>query len=114
MKEETKKGIIKRWTATRKLEVAVRYMKGEPLDDLSRELGLPASEIENWYQAVLQGAEVALKSRGGDPLQDELDQAKRQIGELSMQVELLKKSLKQFFNRGGGKHESRNLPRNRL
>lgn len=100
MAEETRETGFKRWTASRKLEIVIRYMKGEPLDDLSREIGLPASEIEKWHHSVLHGAEIALKSRGGDPLQDELDQAKKQIGELSMQVELLKKKPKTVFPTG--------------
>lgn len=100
MKEETTQATFKRWTASRKLEVVVRYMRGEPLDDLSREMGVPASEIESWHQSVLHGAEIALKSRGGDPLQDKLDQAQKQIGELSMQVELLKRKPKVVFQPG--------------
>lgn len=100
MTDDKQEAHFKRWTASRKLEVVIRHMKGENLDDLSREIGVPASEIEGWHQMVLQGAEVSLKSRGGDPLQAELDQAKKQIGELSMQVEILKKRPKSAFQLG--------------
>jgi transposase len=86
----TERTEFKRWTAGRKMEVIFRYMKGESLDSLSREIGIPASQIEEWYQAALQGIETSLKSRNGDPLQDELDAAKMRIGELSMEVELLR------------------------
>jgi hypothetical protein len=81
---------FKRWTATRKMEVILRLMKGESIDLLSREVGVPASEIETWHQAVIKGAEAALKVRIDDPLQAELDLAKRRIGELSMENELLR------------------------
>lgn len=91
---------FKRWTASRKLEVVMRYMKGETLDALSREIGIPAGEIEQWHQSVLRGAELALKSRVTNPLEDELNQAKKQIGELSMQVELLKRKPKAVFPLG--------------
>lgn len=80
----------KRWTATRKMEVVLRHMRGESLDTLSREIGVAASQIEEWHQAVIRGAEASLKSRIGDPIQAELDLAKRRIGELSMENELLR------------------------
>ena len=80
----------KRWTATRKMEVVLRYMRGESLDSLSREIGIAASQIEEWHKAAISGIEDSLKSRGGDPLQAELDLAKKRIGELSMENELLK------------------------
>jgi transposase len=81
---------FKRWTATRKMEVVLRLMKGESIDFLSREIGIPASEIETWHQAVFKGVETALKTRVEDPLQAELDLAKKRIGELSMENELLR------------------------
>jgi transposase len=80
----------KRWTATRKMEIVLRHMRGEPLDSLSREIRVPASQIEEWHQAAVKGIEDSLKSRGGDPLADELDMAKKRIGELCMENELLR------------------------
>src|SRR5690242_18377261 len=80
----------KRWTAGRKMEIIFRYMKGESLDSLSREIGISASQIEEWYQTALQGIEISLKSKNNDPLQGELDAAKKRIGELSMDNELLR------------------------
>ncbi len=80
----------KRWSAVRKMEVVLRFIRGESLDDLSREVGVAASKIEEWHQKVLGGMEAALKDRQGDPIQDELNHAMRRIGELSMENELLK------------------------
>jgi transposase len=72
------------------MEIIFRYMKGESLDSLSREIGIAASQIEEWYQTALQGIETSLKSKNNDPLQGELDAAKKRIGELSMENELLR------------------------
>lgn len=80
---------FKRWTASRKTEVVLRYMRGESLDSLSRAVGIPASVVEEWYHAAMRGIETSLKSRNNEPLQAELDAAKRRIGELSMENELL-------------------------
>lgn len=80
----------KRWTATRKMEVILRHMRGEPLESLSREIGVAASQIEEWFQAAIRGIEDSLKSRHNEPLQEELDLAMKRIGELSMENELLR------------------------
>lgn len=86
---EPKEREYKRWTASRKMEVVLRYLRGEPLDSLSRAIGVPASDIEEWYHTAMRGIESSLKSRNNEPIQTELDAAKRRIGELSMENELL-------------------------
>jgi transposase len=94
-KIEEKKFICpKRWSAARKMEIVLRRIRGEPLDALSREIGVEASQIEEWYQRVIQGMELSLKDRERDPLQRDLDLAKKQIGELCMENELLKEKSK--------------------
>ena len=78
-----------RWTAARKREVVLRIFRGEPLDLLSRELGVELYRLEKWRDAALAGMEEALKARNGDPLKAELDTAMQCIGELTMENELL-------------------------
>jgi len=86
----TERSEHKRWTATRKMEIVLRYLRGDSLDSLSREVGIAASQIEEWYQTAIRGIEDFLKSRIGEPLQAELDLAKKRIGEISMENELLR------------------------
>ena len=78
-----------RWTAARKREVVLRLFRGEPLDLVSRELGVELYRLEKWRDAALAGMEDALKARNGDPLKAELDTAMQRIGELTMENELL-------------------------
>ena len=78
-----------RWTAPRKREVVLRIFRGEPLDLLSRELGVELYRLEKWRDAALAGMEEALKARNGDPLKAELDHAMQRLGELTMENELL-------------------------
>ena len=78
-----------RWTAARKREVVLRLFRGEPLDLLSRELGVELYRLEKWRDAALAGMEEALKARNGDPLKAELDTAMQRLGELTMENELL-------------------------
>ena len=79
-----------RWSVGRKREVVLRLMCGEPAELLSRELGLPISKLEHWRQKAEAGLEGALKEREADPASDELAAAMQRIGELSMEVELLR------------------------
>jgi hypothetical protein len=80
-----------RWSARRKREVVLRMLRGEPLEALSRELGVEIYRLEQWRERALTGLEVLLKDREEDhPLRTELDAAKRHIGELSMENELLR------------------------
>jgi transposase len=78
-----------RWTAPRKREVVLRILRGEPMELLSRELGVELYRLEKWRDAALAGMEEALKARGGDPLKGELDNAMKRLGELTMENELL-------------------------
>jgi CRISPR/Cas system-associated protein Csx1 len=84
------KSIIKRWSAGRKKEIVLRLLKGEPVDELSREVGVPIAQIEKWKETVLTRMELLLKERSDDPWQAELEAAKKQIGELCMENELLR------------------------
>ena len=78
-----------RWTAPRKREVVLRLLRGEPMELLSRELGVELYRLEKWRDAALGGMEEALKARNGDPLKAELDHAMQRLGELTMENELL-------------------------
>lgn len=80
-----------RWSARRKREVVLRMLRGESLEALSREVGIEIYRLEQWRERALRGLEVLLKDREEDhPMRTELDAAKRHIGELSMENELLR------------------------
>jgi len=78
-----------RWSLARKREVALRLLRGEPIDALSRELGVEVYRLERWKEKALAGLDAGLREREDDPLQSQLDAALRRIGELSMENELL-------------------------
>ena len=69
--------------------MVLRIFRGEPLELLSRELGVELYRLEKWRDAALAGMEEALKARNGDPLKAELDHAMQRLGELTMENELL-------------------------
>ena len=79
-----------RWSASRKRDVVLRLLRGESLDAVSREVGVELYRLEAWQARALAGLELGLKAQAGEPLAAELDAAKRHIGELSMEIELLR------------------------
>ena len=62
-----------RWSAARKREVVLRMLRGEPVEALSRELGVEIYRLEKWRDKGLSGIDAALKEREGDPVQAELE-----------------------------------------
>ena len=79
-----------RYTAKRKVEAVMRLLKGDDLDTVSRELGVTAATLSAWRDAFLAGAEANLKSREPTPADDDNLRLKAKIGELTMEVELLR------------------------
>jgi transposase len=79
-----------RWSAARKREVVLRLMRGESAELLSRELGLPIVKLEQWRRKADAALEGALKEREADPADGQLAAAMQQIGELTMENELLR------------------------
>jgi hypothetical protein len=82
-----------RWSLVRKREVVLRLMQGEPVEALSRRLGLPVYKLEAWWQRGLAGIDAGLRERDGDPKERELAEAYRRIGALSLENELLRARL---------------------
>lgn len=82
---------VKRWSAGRKKEVVLRLLRGEPVDTVSREVSVPIYKLEQWRDRALAGIDGGLKERENDPVEKQLDEANRRIGELVMEVEILQK-----------------------
>ena len=82
---------VKRWSAGRKKEVVLRLLRGEPVDALSREVSVPIYKLEQWRDRALAGIDAGLRERENDPVERQLDEANRRLGELVMEVEILQK-----------------------
>ncbi len=86
-------GLGQRWTVARK---RVSLLRDEPVQLLSRQLGVEIFRLEQWREKAIGGIDASLKQRKGDPVQAELDSAMKRIGELTMQVELLEAKTETF------------------
>jgi hypothetical protein len=79
-----------RWSVARKREVVLRLLRGESVELLSRELGVPIFKLEGWRRKAEAALDGALKEREADTAGTELAAAMQRVGELSMEVELLR------------------------
>src|SRR3954469_2148379 len=79
-----------RWSLARKHEVVLRLLRGEPVEAVSRQVGVPVWQLERWQARALAGLKTGLRERAEDPAERELAEAHRRIGELSREVELLR------------------------
>ncbi len=85
---------LKRWTAKRRAALVLEILRGETTAaEAARRYGLTVAEIEQWKERFLGGAENALRSR---PLDDEalkdqeIKRLQRKVGELVMDIDVLK------------------------
>ena len=85
---EASRELPERWSASRKTEVVLRLLRGEDLGEVSREIQVPAHELEKWRRVFLESATSGLRRRGGDPLDRDLKRTQAKLGETMMRLEL--------------------------
>ena len=79
-----------RWSARRKADAVVRLLRGESLNELSRELRIEAHRLQVCRDEFLAGGIEGLKARPLQPEDRRLRDAERKIGELTMDNEILR------------------------
>jgi len=79
-----------RWSVRRKEGVVMRLLRGESLDLLARESGQPAGRISSWREEFLAAGREGLKARPASVEDFALREAQRKVGELSMELDIVK------------------------
>lgn len=79
-----------RWSARRKAEVVLRLLRGESLEELSRELRVEAHRLAGWRDEFIAGGIEGLRANPSPPPERKLREAERTIGQLAMEVRILK------------------------
>lgn len=89
---------LKRWTAKRRSALVLEILRGDTsVAEAARKHALTVAEIEEWRDRFLSGAENALRSK---PLDDEaqktqeIKRLKQKVGELVMDMDILKEAIK--------------------
>ena len=85
---------VQRWTAKRRAALVISLLKGETTAaEAARRHGLKVAEVEEWRDRFLLGAENALRARPKEDealREEELNRYKRKLGELTMDLEILR------------------------
>ena len=91
---------IERWTAKRLVVLVLSMLKGETsVAEAARTHGLTVSEVEDWREKFLLGAENALRSRPRDEeaVKDEqIKKLEQKIGDLVLDNDILREALKPY------------------
>jgi hypothetical protein len=82
-----------RFSAQKKTEVVLRLLRGEDIDLLSREVGIPASRIAAWREAFLEAGQASMKKRLAGERDRELSRLREKLGESTMEIELLNEKI---------------------
>lgn len=73
-----------RFTAGRAQEGGLRLSRGEPLETVSREVGVTAAPLPAWRDQCLAGGAAALTSRQPDPKDEQVGGLPAEVGDLTM------------------------------
>ena len=79
-----------RWSARKKADAVVRLLRGESVDELSRELRVEAHRLQAWRDEFVASGLEGLKGKPLAPEDRRLKEAERKIGELTMDNEVLR------------------------
>ena len=82
-----------RFFARQKMEVVLRLLRGEAIDLVSRELGIPAARLATWREAFLAAGQEALKTQPLDSRDREIGRLREKLGEATMEMELLREKI---------------------
>jgi transposase-like protein len=78
-----------RMSRQRKRDAALRLLRGEDLETVSRALGATAATLSSWHDAFLAGGEASLATRRSDGEALESERLKARLGEMLLERELL-------------------------
>jgi len=96
--QEEQKDIVKRWTARKRSALVISIIRGETsASEAARSHGLTVSEIEDWKEKFLCGAENALRSHPKDEeaqKDEQIKKLKQKVGELVLDIDILKEASK--------------------
>jgi transposase-like protein len=96
MADEERPEEVQRWTAKRRAALIISLLKGETTAvEAARRHGLKVTEVEQWRDRFLLGAENALRARQKEDealREEEINRLKRKVGELTMDLDILREA----------------------
>jgi len=96
MADEQQSEEVQRWTAKRRAALVISLLKDETTAaEAARRHGLKVAEVEEWRDRFLLGAENALCARPKEDealREEEVNRLKRKVGELTMDLDILREA----------------------
>lgn len=89
-----------RWTASKKSEIVIRLLRGEPIDSLSRENEVTVEMLNRWKEDFIAGGIAGLKGKTLEQVR--IAALEKKIGQQAMELELHEKK-DQFMRERGGR-----------
>lgn len=89
----------KRRSARVKEDLVLRLMRGEDLETVARDSGMPLHELSEWREKYMNGGRESLKSKPGDSVSAELRLARDLIAKQALELEILGKARALAANR---------------
>jgi transposase len=86
--EKRQAGKELRWSVRRKTDAVMRLLRGEDLDTVAREVRVEAHRLAAWRDEFVAAGQERLKARPTEPQDRKLREAERQIGRLTMELEV--------------------------
>jgi len=86
----------KRKSASFKTSVVMELLRGETIENISRRHGLTMAEISQWRYAFIANGMDGFKKK---PEEAKLTRAERRIGQLEMELDLVKKRTSSLPNK---------------
>lgn len=88
-----------RWSAQKKMDAVLRLLRGESIDELSRELVVTIEALARWREEFLAGGLASLK--GQTAAEAKVAALEKKIGQQAMELELHKKKEDWIRSRSG-------------
>lgn len=82
-----------RFSISRKRDAVVRLLRGESLEEVSRQLGVTAARLSRWREEFLEAGQHGLRTRPADERDLEIARLRAKVGELTMDNELLNQKI---------------------
>lgn len=83
-----------------KVEIVLRLVRGEAIDEVARESQVPVHELEEWRRVFLESGQQGLKRHGLDPEAREVRRLQAKVEEMTMRLDLAEHLLEKRV-RGG-------------
>ena len=89
-----------RWTASKKAEIVIRLLRGEPIDAVSRESEVTVESLTQWREDFIAAGIAGLKGKTLEQVR--IAALEKKIGQQAMELELHEKK-DQFMRARGGR-----------